>query len=103
MALITINDLPLNRALDRKAMSSIRGAGAEWVYGWIRPFVPTLPALSSAGLGSVVNVFQTNNIFVAGQMNNQFQIIDVNNSAPNTSIDLHPAQVAINSQNSQIS
>ena len=41
MASLTIYDLPLNQALDAKAMSCIRGSGgAPWVYGWIAPFNP---------------------------------------------------------------
>ena len=39
MAAITIKDLSIDRALDRKAMAAIRGAGAPWVFGWID--VPT--------------------------------------------------------------
>ena len=90
MATMTIDDLPMNRALDRAAMSSIRGAGAGWIYGWIRPFVD---AASSAG--PVVNFYQFNNF--GGQMNNQIQIIDIRNSAANASIKVTPEQLAINS------
>jgi hypothetical protein len=98
MAAITINDLHTNRALDRKAMSSIRGAGAGWVYGWIRPYVPAVPSFGSvaSSLGSVVNFYQINNIYHADQMNNQFQVIDINSSGSNATINVAPEQVAIN-------
>jgi hypothetical protein len=89
MASITIDDLPMNRALERKAMASTRGAGAGWVFGWIRPFVEAVPSA-----GAVINLFQFNNF--GGQMNNQIQIIDVQNSAANASIKVTPEQLAIN-------
>ena len=84
MATITINDLCKNDALDVKAMSSIIGAGgAPWVYGWARPFIEKT---QSFGSGGPVNLFQTNNFYIADQMNNQFQSIDVHNNAPNSTI-----------------
>ena len=89
MAAITINDLATNCALERTAMSAIRGAGAGWVYGWIRPFVDASPSL-----GTVVNLYQFNNF--GGQMNNQIQVIDIQNSAANSSIKVSPEQLAIN-------
>jgi len=62
MATTTINDLPKSRALDYKAMSSIKGAGgAPWVFGAFQPFVP-----DSDRLLPIVNFYQTNNTFVAG-------------------------------------
>lgn len=96
MATITINDLPTERVLDRETMSCVKGAGSGlWVFGWIQPYVPEV---RSGGFGSVINLYQTNNIYVAEQMqlNNQFQMIDVSNAAPNTTINLAPAQVAVN-------
>ena len=89
MASITINDLPANCALDRKAMTAIRGAGGGWVYGWIRPFVEAVPSV-----GPVVNLYQFNNF--GGQMNNQIQIVDIHNSAANAIINVTPQQLAIN-------
>ena len=81
MAAITIHDLALNQALDAKAMSSVRGGGAPWVFGWITPFDPDprsrLP---------VLNFYQITNNFFAEQMINQFQTVQVNNSAPSSSI-----------------
>lgn len=89
MATITIRDLPANCALDRKAMSAIRGAGAGWVYGWIKPFVEAVPRIVP-----VVNFYQFNNF--GGQMNNQIQVVDIQNSAANAIITVTPDQLAIN-------
>jgi hypothetical protein len=82
MAAITINDLHTNRALDRKAMSSILGGGAQWVYGWIRPYTP-----ESSGFGAGGNFYQINNYY-ADQMINQNQIINVSNTAANANINV---------------
>lgn len=86
----TIRDLPLDRALDYKAMSAIKGAGgAPWVFGAFRAFLPeiarTLP---------IVNFYQTN--FIADQLNVQFQTIDVENSAANAVINVNAGQNALN-------
>lgn len=83
MAAIVINDLPASRTLDRKALASIKGGGAPWVFGWIRPFAP-----ASSGLGPVVNFYQINNSFHAEQMINQFQVVDIRNSAANANINV---------------
>ena len=92
MAALAINDLPMNRALDRKAMSCIKGAGgAPWVFGAFRAFVPKIPAI-----GPVIHFYQTNNIFIADQINNQFQTIEVNNSASNSNITVDADQQALN-------
>ncbi|RKP53336.1 hypothetical protein [Pararobbsia silviterrae] len=80
MASIRIGDLSLNLALDRKAMSAIKGGGAPWVFGWIQPYVPPTPVVSNV---PIVNLYQTNNSFYANQMNNQFQTIDVANTGSN--------------------
>jgi hypothetical protein len=81
MAAITIKDLPASHDLDRKAMSSIRGGGAPWVYGWIRPFVA-----AESTTAPTVNFYQINNY--ADQMINQIQVIDVNNTAANSNINV---------------
>lgn len=82
MATIIIKDLATNRALNRAAMSAIRGGdGASWVYGWIRPFVAESPSLAP-----VVNFYQINNY--AEQMINQIQVVDVSNSATNSNINV---------------
>ena len=81
VASITIKDLHRNELLDREAMSSVRGGGAPWVYGWIRPFVSSAPSA-----GPVVNFYQINNY--ADQMINQYQIVDVNNTGTNSNINI---------------
>ena len=92
MAITTINDLRLSRALDYQAMSSIKGAGgAPWVFGAFQPFLP-----ESARFLPIVNFYQTNNTFVADQLTVQFQNIDIDNSAANASINVTAGQNAIN-------
>ncbi len=81
MAAIAIRDLNISRALDRKAMAAVRGAGAPWVYGWIRPYTP-----DSGSFGTVINFYQVNNY--ADQMVNQFQTVEVNNSGANSNISI---------------
>ena len=96
MATITIKDLNQNRALDNKAMSAIKGAGAPWVFGWIRPFVAS--SASSGSFGGTLNLYQTNNFYIADQMNNQFQVIDIEASAANANIHVDAKQLAGNVQ-----
>ena len=81
MASITISDLPTSSTLDRKARSAIRGAGAPWVFGWIRPFVGASPTQFP-----VINFYQINNF--ADQMINQFQSVSVNNSGANAKLNV---------------
>jgi hypothetical protein len=81
MAAIAIKDLSTDRALDRKAMAAIKGAGAPWVYGWIRPFTEARPSFVP-----VINFYQISNTFVADQMVVQFQDINVTNSAANSTV-----------------
>lgn len=81
MAAITIADLHLHQTLDGKAMSAVKGGGAPWVFGWIRPYVPR----TDNGLGPAVNFYQINNYY-ADQMINQFQVVNINNSAANSNI-----------------
>jgi hypothetical protein len=85
MASLRICDLPLNQALDAKAMRCIRGSGgAPWVYGWIAPFDP-----NPRGSGiAVFNFYQITNNFFANQMINQFQTVNVNNTAPSSNINV---------------
>lgn len=92
MATITIKDLQTNRDLDRDAMSAIRGAaGAQWVFGWIRPYVE-----AAGRTGATFNFFQTNHIYVADQMNNQIQVVDISNAAANANINVDARQLAGN-------
>jgi hypothetical protein len=81
MSLITIKDLRKDLALDRKAMSSIRGAGgAPWVFA----FKPHQEAFSSFGVGPAVNLYQvTNNIFAEQIVNKS---VNINNSGDNSTI-----------------
>lgn len=82
MASITIKDLHTNRALDRKTMSFIKGGGgASWVFGWIRPHTEFSPSF-----GPVINFYQINNF--ADQMINQIQVVDIDNSAANSNINV---------------
>ncbi|NMF89824.1 hypothetical protein [Aromatoleum petrolei] len=83
MSAIAIHDLSMKRDLDREALASIRGGGAPWVYGWIRPYVSSQPSF-----GRSVNYYQINNTFIADQMVNQFQVIDVTNTAANSTINV---------------
>jgi hypothetical protein len=86
MACISVNDLTLNLALDRKAMAAIRGGGgAPWVYGWIQPYVRDTPSM-----GPVVNLYEVSNSFYANQMINVIQAIDVHNTGANSNISVSP-------------
>ncbi|MCK0511860.1 hypothetical protein [Aromatoleum buckelii] len=93
MAAITVKDLLADFTLDRKTMSSVKGrGGASWVYGWISPYI----GHAATRVGAVTNFYQTNNIFVADQINNQIQVIDIDNSAANAAINVAAAQTAVN-------
>jgi hypothetical protein len=86
MAAITITDLHQDRALDRTAIARIHGgAGAPFVYGWIQPYIPPQ---SSSAVFPAMNFYQINNtsIFYAEQVVNQFQTIEINNSAASSNI-----------------
>ena len=89
MASITIGDLPTSSTLDRTAMSAIRGAGAPWVFGWIRPFVDASPAQFP-----VINFYQINNF--ADQLINQFQSVTVTNSGANANLNVSVAADSLN-------
>jgi hypothetical protein len=89
MASITIGDLPTSATLDRKAMSAIRGAGAPWVFGWIRPFVP-----ASSSQFPVINFYQINNF--ADQMINQFQTVSVNNTGAGATLNVVVDESSVN-------
>ncbi|CAJ93760.1 Porin [Cupriavidus necator] len=92
MATLAINDLASCRELAPAAMARVRGAGGQWVFGWIRPFVPSSPL----PLGTVINFYEINYSFYADQMNNQFQNIDIRNNAPNANINVQGDQGARN-------
>ena len=82
MAAITITDLPLDRGLDRKAMSAIRGA-QSWVNGAFQ-----LPALStvSTSLAPFVSFTQqiTNTFYYVEEMVNNNQIVSIQSSGTNS-------------------
>ncbi len=89
MAVMTIVDLPSSRALDYKAMSAIRGAGAgDWVLYAFQPYrAPVAPILPT------VNFYQTN--YIADNLTLQTENIDVKNSAPGASINVGAVQNAL--------
>ncbi|VVE50170.1 hypothetical protein PTE30175_04539 [Pandoraea terrae] len=91
MATLTIKDLDNEHPLDAISMSRIRGGAAPWVFGWIRPYSDDV-----SGAGTVVNLYETTNNFYADQMVNQFQNIDIRNTAPNTNINVSADQGAKN-------
>jgi hypothetical protein len=93
MATTTITDLPSSRALDYKAMSAIKGAGAaQWVFGAFRPFIaPIAPILP------VVNFYQMINevTYIAENMTLQTENINVQNSAASATINVTTVQNAL--------
>ncbi|MES2150721.1 MAG: hypothetical protein V4508_13135 [Pseudomonadota bacterium] len=92
MASISIDDLPADRALDRKAMASIRGGGgAPWVFGWIRPFLE-----DQGGQFPVINFYQINNF--ADQMINQFQTVSVLNTGANSNVNVAVDERSVNNR-----
>ena len=83
-------DLPSSRALDYKAMSAIRGAGAgDWVLFAFQPYQN--PA---ASILPIINFYQTNN-YIADNLTLQTENINVNNSAPSASINVGAGQSAL--------
>jgi hypothetical protein len=89
MSTMTITDLPGSRALDEKALSAIRGAGAgDWCLYAFRPFVP-----DSSGIVPMI-VYETN--YIADQMTLQNQNIVVDNSGAGATITVNAVQNALN-------
>jgi hypothetical protein len=84
MANITINDLRVDRTLDREAMAQVCGGdGAPWLFGWMHVY---LPQQQQRGFAPTINFYQINNY--ADQMINQYQIVDVKNTAPNSVVNV---------------
>ena len=82
--MIAITDIPVSRALDVRAMSSLRGGlgSGMWTVGAFRSFVE--PVASQA---PVVNFFEiTNNTTYIGQVVNNFTVFDVNNSGDGSTV-----------------
>ena len=89
MAIMTITDLPISRALDYKAMSAIRGAGmGDWVMYAFLPYQPPVASVLPS-----INFYQIN--YVADNLTLQTQNIDVNNSAAGASINVGAGQNAL--------
>ena len=87
MATTTIQDLPLSRALDYKAMAAVRGGGgAPWVFAF-RPLV------RAAGIAPIIYNQITN--FIAENLTLQFQNINVENSGANSNINVNAGQDAL--------
>lgn len=85
MATTAINDLPVSRALDYRAMAAVKGGGgAPWIFGAFRPFMPAAERI-------VPIIFNQINFF-ADQLTLQFQNINVENSAPNAQINVNAGQ-----------
>jgi hypothetical protein len=85
MASITLNDLALSEALDRKAMRSLQGAAGEG--SWVLSAFPAYVApVSVPGAVQVFNFSQqiTNNFTYVGQMVNQVTNVDISNSGANS-------------------
>ncbi|MGH6689991.1 MAG: hypothetical protein ACRD8O_02460 [Bryobacteraceae bacterium] len=81
MAAIAITDLPKDRALDRKAMSSIRGA-LSWVNAAFNVPVVPMPSVAPAFFQQVVN----NTFYYIEEMVNHNQLVSVQNSGNNSPI-----------------
>jgi hypothetical protein len=91
MTTITINDLSVNRDLDRKAMAQVHGAGgAPWVYGWITPYS------DAPSFAPVVNFYQINNY--ADQMINQYQMVSVLNTGSNSNVGVKVDEGSVNNR-----
>jgi hypothetical protein len=89
MAITTITDLPISRALDYKAMLAIRGAGlGDWVMYAFQPYLsPTTSVVPS------INFYQIN--YIADNLTLQTANINVNNSAANAAINVGASQNAL--------
>jgi hypothetical protein len=93
MSALTVIDLEYDRELDHAAMAALSGGGgAPWVYGWITPYV----AERQQSYGGVVNIYDITNNFTAGQMINQFQTVDVNNTGNGASLNVNPNALSAN-------
>jgi hypothetical protein len=79
---LKINDLPLDRTLDRQALSACRGGfgDGQRPYGWMAPF-----AAGSAGPMPMANQFAQSNNFI-GQVVNETQSLSVLNTGDNSNL-----------------
>ncbi|MDH5538320.1 MAG: mediator of RNA polymerase II transcription subunit 20 [Rhizobacter sp.] len=81
MATITINDLAYSHALDRRALLSIRGAGAgDWSIFAFQPYRPPVSAVApSVSFFSITNTINNNYTFIENQTN-QFTMINIDSA-----------------------
>ncbi|GAB5094963.1 hypothetical protein P9250_12550 [Caballeronia sp. LP006] len=95
MSAITITDLDHDRELDRAAMLAISGGGgAPWLFGWITPYVADRQ--QGGGGSSVVNIYDITNNISVGQMVNQYQSVDVNNTGAGATLTVSPNALSSN-------
>jgi hypothetical protein len=88
MAKTTIHDLQMNRALDYKAMSAVRGGGgAQWVFAF-RPFVRASERIAPIIFNQITN-------FIAENLTLQFQNINVDNTGDNSQVNVNAGQNAL--------
>ena len=84
MASITLTDLALSQALDRKAVLSIQGAGAgDWVINAFPCYVAPIPIPRAV---DIFNFYQQiiNNVTYIGQMVNQTTNVAITNTGANS-------------------
>jgi hypothetical protein len=82
--MITISDLPTSRALDVKAMSSLRGAAGAFGAPWVHSF--RAPVFAQPSQPMVVNNYETNNFMFVENMLNQFTVLNIENSGDNANL-----------------
>ncbi|WP_277183829.1 hypothetical protein [Caballeronia sp. BR00000012568055] len=93
MNALTINDLDFDRELDHAAMAAIGGGGgAPWVFGWITPYVEN----RQQSLGGMVNIYDITNNINIGQLVNQVQVVDVNNTGNGANLTVSPNALSAN-------
>lgn len=82
---------PTVRWITKPCRSSVAPRAAPWVFGWISPYVDTLPSF-----GPVINFYQINNY--ADQMINQYQMVSVSNTAPNSNVNVTVDESSVNNR-----
>ncbi len=83
--MIAISDLPVSRALDIRAMGSLRGGlgSGLWTLGAFQPY--SEPVVSQMPGG--INFFSiTNNTTYIGQVVNNYTVFDVDNSGDGANV-----------------
>jgi len=82
--MIAISDLPVSRALDIRAMLSLRGGlgNGLWTVGAFRPY--TAPIASPVPVTNFYAI--TNNTTYIGQVVNNFTVFDVSNSGDGANV-----------------